>query len=101
VRHFGTFGAAVRAAGLDPRPRGRHTKARGTLDKPVSISLREQLDADDLRCGQAVLAARVRGVAQARVAGDHEALRGALVDLAAAALSWADVVATDEGQIAA
>ena len=40
-----------------------------------------------------MLAARVRGVAaRARPPSDPAALRGALIDLAAAALSWADVV---------
>ena len=44
-----------------------------------------------------MLAARVRSVAAAKAAQDPTALRGALIDLAAAALSWADVV-TQEPQ---
>lgn len=94
VRRFGTFGAAVRAAGLVPRPRGRHTRACGPFENAVTAKLREQLAAVELRCGSAVLAARIRGVAQARDASDAEALRGALVDLAAAALVWAEAVET-------
>jgi glutaryl-CoA dehydrogenase len=42
-----------------------------------------------------VLADRVRGVAEARGASDADAPRGAPVDLAAAALSWADAVVSD------
>jgi hypothetical protein len=92
IRRFGTFGAAVRAAGLEPRPRGRHTKARGSFENAVTAALCEQLADGNPRCGPTVLAARVRGVARARHADDPDALHGALVDLAAAALSWADSV---------
>ena len=98
IRRFGTFGAAVRAAGLEPRPRGRHTKARGSFENAVTATLREQLAEANPRCGPAVLAARIRSIAQARVANDPDALRGALVDLAAAALSWADTVTPDASQ---
>jgi hypothetical protein len=48
----------------------------------------------ELRFGAAVVAARIRGGAQAREASDAEASRGALVDLAAAALAWAEAVET-------
>ena len=41
-----------------------------------------------------MLATRIRSVAEARQASDPEALRSALIDVAAAALSWADVVGT-------
>jgi hypothetical protein len=37
-----------------------------------------------------VLAARVRAVADARTTSDEDALRASLIDLAAAAISWAD-----------
>ena len=96
IRRFGTFTEAVRRAGLEPRPRGRHTSAGGKLPRDAREIIRRHLDAPRLTCGPAVLAARVRGVADARTADDPEALRGALVDLAAAALSWADVVAVNE-----
>ena len=96
IRRFGTFTEAVRRAGLEPRPRGRHTSAGGKLPRDAREIIRRHLDAPRLTCGPAVLAARVRGVADARTADDLEALRGALVDLAAAALSWADVVAVNE-----
>jgi HNH endonuclease len=90
VRRFGTFTAAVRAAGLPPRPRGRHMASRRSLDDAFVGSLRERLAGESDRCGPSVLAARVRAVADARGASDSGALRGALMDLAAAAVSWAD-----------
>ncbi|MEA2468892.1 MAG: Homing endonuclease associated repeat [Thermoleophilaceae bacterium] len=94
LRRFGTFGEAVRAAGLEPRPRGRHTKSR-SFQTRLTSTLGEQVADTKARCGPAVLAARVRGVAEARDAGEADALRGALIDLAAAALSWADTVIPD------
>ena len=92
VRRFGTFSEAVRRAGLEPRPRGRHTGAAPSIPVDAREIIRRQLDTHSLNCGPAVLAARVRSVAAARSADDQTALRGALIDLAAAALSWADVV---------
>jgi hypothetical protein len=90
VRRFGTFTAAVQAAGLEPRPRGRHTATAGPIDDHTRESIKYQLQIAGGRCGPAVLAQRVRSVAEARSEDDAIALRGALVDLAAAALSWAD-----------
>ena len=95
VRRFGTFSEAVRKAGLEPRPRGRHTGAAPTIPVDAREVIRRQLDGNSLSCGPAVLAARVRSVAAAKTAQDPTALRGALIDLAAAALSWADVVTPD------
>jgi hypothetical protein len=92
IRRFGTFTEAVERAGLEPRLRGRHTSARGRLPDAARNAIRRQLDAPRITCGPAVLAARVRSVAEARAVDDPAALRGALVDLAAAALSWADVI---------
>jgi hypothetical protein len=90
IRRFGTFTAAVRAAGLPPRPQGRHLASRRSLDDEFVGSLRDRLAGETDRCGPAVLAARVRAVAEARGVCDEGALRGALMDLAAAAVSWAD-----------
>lgn len=92
VRRFGTFTEAVRRAGLDPRPRGRHTNGSGKLHPDAREIIRQHLDTPKLTCGPALLATRVRSVATAREANDPEALHGALVDLAAAALSWAHIV---------
>ena len=100
IRRFGTFTAAVETAGLRPRPRGQHLARRRSLDNTYVDALRDQLERDTARCGPAVLAARVRGVAEARIAADGDALRGALIDLAAAAISWADaVIASGAGQV--
>jgi hypothetical protein len=90
LRRFGTFTAAIEAAGLQPRPRGRHLASRRRLDDDFVASLGGRLMTDSSRCGPAVLAARVRAVAEARGEADIASLRGALMDLAAAAVSWAD-----------
>jgi len=94
IRRFGTFSAAIRQAGLIPRPRGRHTGTSTTLARDVRAPIRHNLETCGLSCGPAVLAARVRRVAAVRNADDPIILRAALIDLAAAALSWADVVTT-------
>jgi hypothetical protein len=90
IRRFGTFTAAVKAAGLPPRPRGRHLATRRGLDDAYVDTLRERLQQPSDRIGPSVLAARVRAVADARTASDEDALRASLIDLAAAAISWAD-----------
>jgi hypothetical protein len=93
VRRFGTLTEAVRAAGLEPRPRGRHATGRGSLAPATREVLVAGLDGP--WCGPHILASRVRQVSQARSAADHDALRGALLDLAAAAVSWAETLPAD------
>ena len=92
VRRFGTFSAAVEAAGETPRPRGRHTQHTEPLPERTRLALAERFAADELGSGPGAVAARVRGVAEARAEQDARALRGALIDLASAALAWADVI---------
>jgi hypothetical protein len=94
LKRFETFGTAVKAAGLEPRPRGRHTRTGPGLHVDTRALVSAQLAAAEAPCGPAVLASRVRAVAQSRSSADPKALRGALIDLAAAALSWADAVGT-------
>jgi hypothetical protein len=94
LKRFGTFGAAVRAAGLEPRPRGRHVRGHSGLHPGTEASVALELAAAEARCGPGELATRVRAVAEARVGQDPTALRSALIQLATAALSWADEVAT-------
>ena len=53
VRRFGTFSAAVRKAGLEPRPRGRHTGAAPSIPIDAREIIRRQLDADNLSGGLA------------------------------------------------
>jgi len=45
IRRFGTFTEAVRRAGLEPRPRGRHTSAGGKLPRDAREIIRQHLDA--------------------------------------------------------
>jgi transcriptional regulator with XRE-family HTH domain len=90
LRRFGTLSAAVEAAGLEPRPRGRHARSGGGIHADTRADVRAQLAAAEAPCGPGVLSSRVRAVSQARASQDATALRGALIDLAAAALSWAD-----------
>jgi hypothetical protein len=103
IRRFGTFSEAIRRAGLDPRPRGRHTTAHATLDKGAREVIERSLNSQGTTCGPSQLASRVRAVAEARNVSDVVALRSSLVDLAAAALSWADLIdkATHPGSLAA
>ena len=97
ARRFGNFTEAVRRAGIEPRPRGQHTNGRPTLAADAREVIQLHLNTHDRNCGPAVLATRIRSVAEARQAGDPEALRSALIDVAAAALSWADVVGAATG----
>ena len=93
LKQFGTFGAAIEAAGLEPRLRGRHVRGDCGIHPDTQASISTQLAAAEGPVGSGVLATRVRAVAQARAENDAPALRGALIDLAAAALSYADAVA--------
>jgi hypothetical protein len=93
LNQFGTFRAAIEAAGFEPRPQGRHARADSGVSPETRARVSSQLAATDGPLGSGVLAARVRAVAAAREHHDVSALRGALIDLAAAALSYADAVA--------
>jgi HNH endonuclease len=88
--HFGSFAAAVTAAGLVPRPRSatqaQRDTARGENRRAVAM-----LRARDAGGDVSSLAAAVRAVAASRDAGDPVALHAALIDVAAAALAYAEV----------
>jgi hypothetical protein len=107
-RQFGTMSDALHAAGLRPQPRPVQPRGRLLSREDILHAIREwsfraaSADArlafrtargrrDAVRSG--ILAIRVRAVADARQAQDPLALRSALLDLATAALSWADAVA--------
>jgi transcriptional regulator with XRE-family HTH domain len=93
LKRFGTLGAAIAEAGLDRRPPGRHIRGHGELHPDTHEAVARQLAAAaDASCGPGLLATRVRAVAEARRAQDPAAIRGALIDLATAALSWADAI---------
>jgi hypothetical protein len=93
LKQFGTFGAAVEAAGLEPRPQGRHVRGHSGLHPDTESSVAFELAAAEARSGPGELATRVRAVAEARLGQDATALRSALIELATSALSWADEVA--------
>jgi transcriptional regulator with XRE-family HTH domain len=92
LKRFGTLGAAIAEAGLERRPPGRHIRGHGELHPDTHEAVAKQLAAADAACGPGLLATRVRAVADARRAQDPAAIRGALIDLATAALSWADAI---------
>lgn len=91
--HFGSFSDAIRQAGLVPRPRGQR-QGEAAAWRARNRELVEQRRRSRMTgFGPAVVAQRMRDVAQARAEGDQSALQGALVDLAATALRWADQLA--------
>ncbi|WP_028065921.1 homing endonuclease associated repeat-containing protein [Solirubrobacter soli] len=92
IRRFGTFSEAIRLAGLDPRPRGRHTTAQSTIDRGAREVIERSLNSGNLTSGPTQLAANVRAVAEARSQADIVLLRSSLIELAASALSWADII---------
>ncbi len=91
--HFGSLGEAVSAAGLQPRRAGDH--GRGTAEHRVR-NLRVVAEigaAPGSRGGTAALAAHIEAVARARRSTDPEQLRITLLDLASAAIRWANDIA--------
>ena len=93
VRRFGTFSEAVAQGRAGAAPaRAPHRRRADDPGRRARGHPAPARTATASSCGPAVLAARVRSVAAAKTAQDPTALRGALIDLAAAALSWADVV---------
>jgi hypothetical protein len=80
--HFGTLNAAVQKAGFEPRPRGRR-KRRSTVPPPAPAA----------HADASTVVLRVRAVGEAQRASDRGALEGALRDLSAACLNWADRLA--------
>jgi len=91
--HFGTFSAAVRQAGLVPRPRGQRQEEAVAWRAHNRELVERRRRSMTTAFGPAVVAQRVQHVVQARAGGDKCALQDALIDLAATALRWADQVA--------
>lgn len=94
--HFGRLSTAVAAAGLVPRHQGQsRPQPAVALDDEIQLHLahlRRQ------RAGQTtplVLADAVREVSKAHASSEPADLRAALIDLAAAALSWATAADAD------
>lgn len=83
---LGSFGNAIRSAGLEPRPQG----ARLTRTAPAAPVPTTVLAVHTTETGfAAALSARVREVASAQASGASEELRFALFGLARQALAWA------------
>jgi hypothetical protein len=92
--HFGNFRRAVAAAGLEPRAQGRHAARTPAYEAP-RLSVVEHGYAVQKEAFAPLLTQRVHDVVHAQRAGDGWALRGALVDLAATALEWAEALDGD------
>jgi hypothetical protein len=91
--HFGRLSTAVAHAGLVPRRQGQQRpQPELAIDRDTRVHLAHLRI---LREGQAtplVLAAAVREVSKAQVSNRPDDLRVALIDLAAAALSWSTAI---------
>jgi hypothetical protein len=88
--HFGSLGEAVGAAGLQPRRAGDH--GDGVAEQRAS-NLRAVAEigaAIGARSGATALARQVEAVAKARRSTDAQQLRMALLDVASAAIGWAN-----------
>lgn len=91
-RRFGTLSNAIRQAGLEPRAVGQHTTCPATIEPGARQAIQYHLNTPGRRCGPDQLAARVRAVAEARRVSDLSSMQTALIELAAAAISWADLI---------
>jgi hypothetical protein len=90
LTHFGSFAAAIRCAGLAPRERSLPAEAK--RDRRTTNRLRlAQRRALERPPGAEELAGCIKAVADARNSGDPVALDAALIDVAAAALTWAEM----------
>jgi hypothetical protein len=87
--HFGSFANAAESAGLTARSQGVRPEAREnrrSAARAVASTLTDRVGESDF------LAGRVRDVARANASNDPVAIHAALVDLAGAALAWAEVI---------
>ena len=88
--HFGSLGAAVRAAGLEPAPARQDLATRAARRQGNRLALVLQEAETQKTCGPDHLARPLRAIAAARRMHDEQALEAGLVALAAAALRWAE-----------
>jgi hypothetical protein len=92
--HFGRLSSAIALAGLVPRHQGQQRPQPGAaIDRETLLHLAHLRVQREGPATPLVLAAAVREVSKARTSNQPDDLRMALIDLAAAALSWA--TATD------
>lgn len=94
AHHFGSFASAVSSAGLVPRERSVAREHRDAARRRNRLSVAAARSGDG-SADAAALAGAVRAVAESRRSGDPVALHAALLDLAAAALGYAEAVGRD------
>jgi hypothetical protein len=90
--HFGNFTTAVTRAGLEPRPRGQRQSTAAAWRAANREAVERLRVASVSGVGPADVAKQTRRVARARAEGGTSDLRRELVELAAAALRWADQI---------
>ncbi len=95
--HFGNLSNAIRAAGLDPRPAGGEPAATRLARQANRQILKHERTLDAAAIAPQLLAGRLSAVARARKDNDLTVLRGSLIQLASAALNWADHLEDAEG----
>jgi len=91
--HYGSLGEAVSVAGLSPRRAGdgREATARQRVRNLGAVA---EIGAGDTPpAGASTLATQVEAVARARASTDPQELRVALLDVASAAIRWANDIA--------
>jgi len=91
--HFGSLGEAVSAAGLQPRHAGDSGEASAARRVRNLRAVAEIGAGYGLHVGAPALAQQVESVARARRTKDQQQLRMALLDLASAAIRWANDIA--------
>jgi hypothetical protein len=92
--HFGSFAAAAGAAGLVARPRSIHHDQR-QLARRTNRLVAARSTAASTTPGINALAHSLRELAKARAAQDPVSLHAALVEVAGAALAWAEVYGSE------
>jgi hypothetical protein len=99
IHHFGSMSAAVAAAGLPPRPVGSHGAPQANAASVAREAAVRQLNKSDrLDSGpdSAALVESLRRLATARRERDAIAVHSALIDVAGAALAWAERAGVSE-----
>jgi hypothetical protein len=97
AHHFGSLSAAIEAAGLQPRAASsQRADRRG--ERAVNRRALALLGAGRRQPGLTDLTCALRGLASARRATDPVALHAALIDVASAALAWADAAHGESGR---
>jgi hypothetical protein len=92
--HFGSFASAAAAAGLTPRAQGVHHDRRSAERRANGVVAARATAAAETP-GVDQLAEQVRAVAHARQSQDPVSVHAALIDLAGAALAWAEALDSD------